>query len=92
MSHTQDEKAVLVRRVRRIKGQVQAVEDALESGQGCSRVLQVIAACHGAINSLMVEVLREHLYGHVLEPKRKPSTEQVRSAEDLMRVVKSYLR
>ena len=92
MSHTVDEKAVLVSRVHRIKGQVEAIEDALEKEHDCSRILQIIAACHGAINGLMVEILRGHLYSHVIDPKRKPSSDQMKSAKELMAVLNAYLR
>ena len=92
MAHTIEGKAALVRRVRRIGGQVAAIENALKSERDCSEILQVIAACHGAINGLMGEILRGHLYSHVLDPKKKPGTAQKRSADELMAVIKTYLR
>ena len=57
MAHTIREKAKLVQRVRRIRGQIEAVERALVAEQDCSDVLQLIAAARGAMNSLMAEVL-----------------------------------
>lgn len=92
MSHTIDEKSALVSRARRIGGQVKAIEEALENERDCSHILQIIAACHGAINGLMGEILRGHLYSHVIDPKRKPTADQIKSANELMAVIKAYLR
>ena len=61
MAHTTKDKEKLLNRVRRIKGQISAIEKALESDQECSKVLQTIAACRGAINGLMAEVLEGHV-------------------------------
>ena len=57
MTHTIREKTKLLARVRRIRGQVEAVERALEEEVGCADVLQVIASVRGAINGLMAEVI-----------------------------------
>ena len=92
MSHTVDEKGMLIGRVRRIAGQVKAIEGALKNESDCSHILQIIAACHGAINGLMVEILRGHLYSHVIDAKRRPTADQTRSAKELMGVIKAYLK
>ena len=57
MSHTIREKIKLLNRVRRIRGQVEAVERALEQELGCADVLHLVAAVRGAINGLMAEVM-----------------------------------
>lgn len=44
MSHTHAQKDDLLKRVRRILGQVQAVERALESGAECAKTLHLVAA------------------------------------------------
>ena len=92
MAHTTHEKISLLNRVRRIAGQVDAIKNALENDLDCSRTLQVIAACHGAINGLMGEILQGHLYEHVIDPKRKPTADQAKSADELMKVIKAYLK
>jgi DNA-binding FrmR family transcriptional regulator len=61
MSHTIAKKEKLLNRVRRIRGQIESVERALDSEEGCSIVLQRIAAARGAMNSLMSDVLEEHV-------------------------------
>jgi DNA-binding FrmR family transcriptional regulator len=53
MAHTTKDKEKLLNRVRRIKGQISAIEKALDGDQECSKVLQNIAACRGAVNGLL---------------------------------------
>jgi DNA-binding FrmR family transcriptional regulator len=54
----------LLNRVRRIRGQIDAVEKALDKEQDCSTILLTIAACRGAINSLMAEIIEGHIRFH----------------------------
>jgi len=92
MAHTIREKAKLVQRVRRIRGQIEAIERALVAEQECSDVLQLIAAARGAMNSLMAEVLEGHIRFHVLDAKRKGGPKRAVGAQDLIDVVRSYLK
>ena len=68
MAHTTKDKDKLLTRVRRIRGQVDAIERALDSEQECAGVLQLMAACRGALNGLMAEVMEGHVRFHVLSP------------------------
>ncbi|SUD31429.1 transcriptional repressor protein [Pseudomonas fluorescens] len=91
MSHTIHEKKKLLARVRRIKGQAEALEKALDKEAECVAVLQQIAAIRGAVNGLMTKVLeghiREHLGPDAASPEsRKEDVEQVVSA------LRSYLK
>ena len=92
MTHTIREKSKLLNRVRRIRGQIEAVERALEQEIGCADVMQLIAATRGAINGLMAEVVEDHIRLHVVDPGRKPSFEQAQATEELVDVVRSYLK
>lgn len=92
MGHTVREKTKLIARVRRIKGQVEAIERALESETGCSDVLQLIASVRGAVNGLMAEVMEDHIRLHVVDPAREPDAERARGAEELIDVVRTYLK
>ena len=65
MSHTVREKTKLLGRVRRIRGQVAALERALEAEKGCAEVLHQIAAVRGAMNGLMTEVIEDHIQTHI---------------------------
>jgi DNA-binding FrmR family transcriptional regulator len=92
MAHTIRDKKKLLNRVRRIRGQIDAVEKALEREEECSPILQTIAACRGAINGLMAEIIEGHIRLHVVDPDRDPTSEQARATQELIDVVKSYLK
>ena len=92
MSHTVKEKEKLLTRVRRIRGQVDALERALESEQECASVLQLMAACRGALNGLMAEVMEGHIRFHVLSPNNGKNPAQTEAAEELIDVVRAYLK
>jgi DNA-binding FrmR family transcriptional regulator len=92
MAHTIRDKEKLLNRVRRIRGQVDAIERALEEEQDCDDMLLTIAACRGAINGLMAEVIEGHIRYHVINPDLKPTSAQAIAAQQLMDVVKTYLK
>lgn len=91
MAHTIREKAKLLNRVRRIRGQVEAVERALEEEKGCANVLQLIAGVRGAINGLMAEVFEDHLLMHVASAALAQNQRNEGAAE-LIDVVRAYLK
>jgi len=91
MTHTIREKSKLLARVRRIRGQVEAVERALEAEIGCADVLQVLASVRGAVNGLMAEVIEEHVRCHVIAPALRPN-KRAEGADDLIEVVRAYLK
>ncbi len=90
VSHTKTEKAKLLNRIRRVRGQIEAVERALEDEKGCATVLHLIVAARGAMNSLMTEVIEDHIRLHVVEPSK--DAERVRGAEELIEAVQAYLK
>ncbi len=92
MAHVIRDKKKLLHRIRRIRGQLDAVEKALNEGHDCSEIMQTIAAARGAINGLMAEVIDGHIRFHVVDPDRNPSSERARAAQELIDVVKTYLR
>jgi DNA-binding FrmR family transcriptional regulator len=92
MAHTAKDKAKLLKRVRRIRGQVDAMERALASEQDCFAVLQLMAACRGALNGLMAEVMEGHIRFHVLSPNAGKNSPQLGAAEELIDVVRAYLK
>jgi DNA-binding FrmR family transcriptional regulator len=89
--HTIREKTKLLNRARRIGGQVNAIERALESERPCADILNLIVAARGAMNALMAEVLEEHVRSHVLG-NAKPDSPRTRAAEELVDVVRAYLK
>jgi DNA-binding FrmR family transcriptional regulator len=92
MAHTTKEKEKLLTRVRRIRGQVNAIEKALDSEQECGGVLQLMAACRGALNGLMAEVMEGHVRFHVMSPNGRRNSPQAKAAEELIEVVRAYLK
>lgn len=92
MSHTQKSKTKLIARVRRIKGQVEAVERALEAEIGCAEVLMLVASLRGAIQGLSAEVMEEHIRHHVANPDTDPDPERARGTAELIEVVRTYLK
>lgn len=93
MAHTIRDKEKLVHRIHRLRGQVDAIEKALEQDRDCADILQTIAACRGAMNGLMAELVEEQIRSHLLESeRRKPTAGQTTAAEGLINIVKTYLR
>ena len=92
MAHTIEEKRRLLNRVHRIRGQVEAIERALDMEAACSEALHAISVCRGALDSLMAEVIEGHIRFHVLDPQRKPAKEQAQAAQDLIDALKTYLK
>ena len=90
MSHTTKDKRKLLSRIRRIKGQSEAIERALEGGGECEDILQLVASCRGALNGLMAELIEGHVRFHVLSPEQKTLPSQVEAADELISVVKRY--
>ena len=88
--HTVRHKNKLIARVRRVKGQVEAVERALVEERGCEDVVRTIAAARGAIEALAAEVLCEHLEEHVSGPHPKPA-DRARAAAELARVIREFV-
>jgi DNA-binding FrmR family transcriptional regulator len=90
MSHTIREKQKLLARVRRIRGQVEAIERALEAENGCEQIMHLLASTRAAMAGLTAEVVEEHVRTHLLDPKISSLRED--AAEQLLSVVRTYLR
>ena len=90
MSHTARNKSKMLARVRRIKGQVEAIERTLDSEGECEEILQLVASCRGALNGLMAELIEGHLRFHVLVEGQKTLPSQREAADELIAVVKRY--
>lgn len=92
MSHTIKDKSKLLARVKRIKGQLEAVERALESELGCTDVLMLVASVKGAVGGLTAELLEDHIRHHVVDPASEKDPEKAKGAADLIDVVRTYLK
>ena len=92
MSHTIREKQKLQARVRRIKGQVEAIERALDTEAGCEQVMHLIAGVRGAIAGLMAEVVEDHVRTHLVDVEKHPNALNAEAAAQLLEVIRAYLK
>lgn len=92
MSHTTRDKAKLLARVRRIRGQVEALDRALDSEKDCAEVLHQIAAVRGAIQGLMLEVMEGHIREHVAGASSRSAVTRSEGADELIGVLRTYLK
>ena len=91
MSHIEKEKQKLIARIKRIRGQVDSIERSLTTDDDCADVLMLLANVRGGINSLMAEVLEDHIRLHMLS-NEKSMLPSVELAEDLIGLVRAYLK
>jgi len=91
MTHTIREKQKLINRVRRLRGQMEAVERMLEEEKGCAEVMQLIAGIRGAVNGLMAEVIEDHIHHH-LAAADLTQGDRNEAAGELVDVVRAYLK
>lgn len=93
MPHSPEEKKKAIIRLRRIKGQAESLERAIEEGTDCSILLQQISALRGATNSLMSEVLEGHIRETFESKNQKVSQKEINaSVEDIISLVRTYLK
>src|SRR5258708_11870171 len=90
--HTTREREKLIARVRRIRGQIEAVERAIVEQKGCSDVLQTVTAARGALNSLVAEMIEDHVRFHVLDPEGKVSLKRARCRKRVVAICRAYLK
>ena len=87
MSHLHADKNKLINRIRRVKGQANALEESLLGDDvECIQVLQQIAAIQGAVNGLMNEVLEQHIRAHL------GNNETQQELEDVLAIIKRYMK
>jgi DNA-binding FrmR family transcriptional regulator len=91
LSHIKTEKQKLLTRIRRVRGQLEAVERTVEMEAGCAAVLQQITACQGALDGLVAEVVEHHIRKHVVDPSAPSNDPRSQAAEQLVEIVHSYL-
>jgi DNA-binding FrmR family transcriptional regulator len=92
MAHTIQDRTRLLQRVRRLRGQVDAIERALEKDADCAKVMQLTVSARGAANGLMAQLLEDHIRIHVSDPTRDRDRERARGAKHLIDVVHAYLK
>jgi DNA-binding FrmR family transcriptional regulator len=88
MTHLSREKLDLVNRTKKIVGQLESVLRGLNDDEQCADILQRLAAARGAINSLMGELMEDHIRNHM--PRKDKSSQD--AAEHLIEIVRTYLK
>jgi FrmR/RcnR family transcriptional regulator, repressor of frmRAB operon len=91
MAHVHTEKDKLLNRLRRIRGQLEAIERAVDQDSECARVLQQATACRGAMDGFIAEVIEDHIREHMVDPNAPRGDPRVQAAEELVAIVHSYL-
>lgn len=89
MSHMKASKDDLLKRVKRIAGQVQAIERALEEEADCAKSLHLVAATRGALNGLLEEIVEQHAREHVARPGLSDE-ERAEGVEQLLEAIRRY--
>ena len=92
MAHTVREKQKLLARVRRIKGQVESIERSLDSEAECGQVMHLIAGVRGSLAGLMAEVVEGHVHTHLVDAEKYPKALDAEAAEQLLEVIRAYLK
>jgi DNA-binding FrmR family transcriptional regulator len=92
MSHVATEKAKLLNRIRRLRGQIEAIERAVEADDECADVLQQATSCRGALDGFIAEVIEDHIREHMVDPSAGRETPQALAAEELIEIVHQYLK
>jgi DNA-binding FrmR family transcriptional regulator len=92
MGHVANEKAKLLNRLKRLRGQVEAMERAVDNDQECANVLQQATACRGALDGFIAEVMEDHIREHMVDPRAGIDSPQTAAAEQLIDIVHQYLK
>ena len=90
MGHTVENKSKLIARVRRLKGQMAAIERALEAETSCAEILNLVASVRGATNGLVVELLEDHLRNHIVDVES--DARRASGAAELIEVMRRHLK
>ena len=92
MSHVAREKAKLLARLRRLRGQIEAIERAVDADQECAGVLQQATSCRGALDGFIAEVIEDHIREHMVDALARRDDPKVIAAEELVDIVHRYLK
>ncbi|HLH09640.1 MAG TPA: metal/formaldehyde-sensitive transcriptional repressor [Terriglobales bacterium] len=88
MSHLSREELDLINRTKKVIGQLESVQRALNEHERCAEILHRLAAARGAINSLMAELMEDHIRNHMTRHNRTSKE----AADDLIEIVRTYLK
>jgi DNA-binding FrmR family transcriptional regulator len=92
LGHVERDKVKLLNRLKRLRGQVEAIERAVQNDGECARVLQQATACRGAMDGFIAEVIEDHIREHMIDPEAPRDDPRVQAAEELVSIVHSYMK
>lgn len=92
MGHVAKEKEKLLNRIKRLRGQLEGIERAVENDQECADVLQQATACRGALDGFIAEVIEDHILEHMVDPDAPRGDPYVKAAEELVEIVHRYFK
>ena len=91
MGHVEKAQKKLLNRLRRIRGQIDAIERSVEKGQECAKVLQQATSCRGALDGFIGEVLERHIREHFFDPSASLDDPRRQAAEELVEIIHSFI-
>lgn len=92
MGHVSKEKTKLLVRLRRIRGQIEAIERAVTADEECAGVLQQATSSRGALDGFIAEVIEDHIREHMIDPQARRDDPRTEAAEELVDIVHQYLK
>jgi DNA-binding FrmR family transcriptional regulator len=92
MGHVAKEKTKLLNRVKRLRGQMEAIERAVEAEDECAGIVQQATSCRGALDGLIAELIEDHIREHMVDSSTGRESRQALAAEELIEIVHQYLK
>jgi DNA-binding FrmR family transcriptional regulator len=92
VSRVAKEKTKLLNRLKRMRGQIEAMVDAVDADRECVSVLQQATACRGALDGFIAEVIEDHIRAYIVDPSSSRDAPRVLAAEELIEIIHQYLK
>jgi DNA-binding FrmR family transcriptional regulator len=92
LTHTIRDKAKMLARIRRIRGQIEAIERAVESEAECEKVMHLLASTRAAMSGLMAKVVEDHVLSDLVDTEKHPDALNRDATEQLLSIVRTYLK
>lgn len=92
MLHIEKHKSKLLARVRRLKGQIEAIERELDAGAPCSEILNLVASIRGAVTGLTAELIEDHIREHICNPETDENANRAQGTSELIDVIRTYMK
>jgi DNA-binding FrmR family transcriptional regulator len=92
MSHPVIRRKKLRNRIRRLAGQIEAIERALDNRSDTDEVMRLLTAARGAISGIMAEVVEDHIRTRMIGDERNPSKDELKATDELLDALRTYIR